>query len=51
MLSSELPELLGLAARSAVMYRGRIVGEFEAATATEEQLAHAALGGADDVAA
>jgi ABC-type sugar transport system ATPase subunit len=51
MISSELPELLGLADRIAVMYRGRIVGEFEAATATEEQLAHAALGGADDVAA
>src|SRR5207244_1956948 len=46
MVSSELPELLGLADRILVMFRGRIVGEFDAGTATEESLAHAALTGA-----
>jgi ABC-type sugar transport system ATPase subunit len=43
-ISSELPELLGVADRILVMYRGQIRGEFDARTATEEMLAHVALG-------
>jgi ABC-type sugar transport system ATPase subunit len=45
MISSELPELIGLADRILVMFRHRICAEFEAAGAQEEQIAHAALGG------
>jgi ABC-type sugar transport system ATPase subunit len=44
MISSELPELLGLADRILVMFRGRIRGEFDARSADEEQIAHVALG-------
>ena len=46
MISSELPELLGLADRVLVMFRGRICAEFDTATAREEEIAHAAFGGA-----
>jgi len=45
MISSEMPELLGLADRILVMFRHRICAEFEAAHVAEEQIAHAALGG------
>ncbi len=45
MISSEMPELLGLADRILVMFRHRICAEFDAAGAQEEQIAHAALGG------
>jgi ABC-type sugar transport system ATPase subunit len=45
MISSELPELLGLADRVLVMFRGSICAEFDTATAREEEIAHAALGG------
>jgi ABC-type sugar transport system ATPase subunit len=45
MISSELPELLGLADRILVMFRGRIAGEFDASQADEEGIAHLALGG------
>lgn len=51
MVSSELPELLGIADRILVMYRGRIAAEFDAATATEEQVAHVAVTGTVAVAA
>ena len=44
MISSELPELLGMSDRIVVMYGGRIQAEFEAATATQERLLSAALG-------
>jgi ABC-type sugar transport system ATPase subunit len=44
-ISSELPELLGLADRILVMFRGRICGEFDAASTAEEDIAHLALGG------
>ncbi len=37
-ISSELPELLGLCDRIAVMARGRIAGEMPGASATEERL-------------
>jgi ribose transport system ATP-binding protein len=45
MISSELPELIGLADRIVVMFRHRICAEFEAAGVLEEQIAHSALGG------
>jgi len=45
MISSEMPELIGLADRILVMFRHRICAEFDAAGAQEEQIAHAALGG------
>ncbi len=44
MISSELPELLGMSDRILVMYRGRIQAEFESAAATQERLLGAALG-------
>jgi ABC-type sugar transport system ATPase subunit len=46
LISSELPELLGLADRIVVMFRGAICAEFGASAALEEEIAHAALGGA-----
>ena len=36
LISSELDEVLGLADRIAVMYRGRIIGEVPAGTSAEE---------------
>jgi ribose transport system ATP-binding protein len=44
MISSELPELLGMSDRILVMYRGRIHAEFDAAAATQERVLTAALG-------
>jgi ribose transport system ATP-binding protein len=44
MISSELPELLGMSDRILVMHRGRIQAEFDAASATEERVLSAALG-------
>ena len=44
MISSELPELLGMSDRILVMYRGRIRAELDAADATQERLLAAALG-------
>jgi ribose transport system ATP-binding protein len=44
MISSELPELLGMSDRILVMHRGRIHGEFDARGATQERLLSAALG-------
>ena len=51
MISSELPELLGVADRILVMFQGRIRGAFDAATATEEEVAHVALTGSTAAAA
>ena len=50
MVSSEMPELLGLTDRILVMFRGRIEAEFETAKATEEGIAAIALGHDVDVA-
>jgi ABC-type sugar transport system ATPase subunit len=50
MISSELPELLGLADRIIVMFRGRISGEFDAAGTAEGDIAHVALGSTSTVA-
>ncbi len=47
MISSEMPELLGLADRIIVMYGGRICASFSAHEATEEEIAHAAMAGPD----
>ncbi len=44
MISSELPELLGMSDRILVMCRGRIQAEFDAASATQERVLSAALG-------
>jgi ribose transport system ATP-binding protein len=44
MISSELPELLGMSDRILVMYRGRMQAEFTAAEATQERVLSAALG-------
>lgn len=43
MISSELPEILGMSDRILVMNRGRIAGEFTAAEATQEKILHCAL--------
>ena len=44
MISSELPELLGMSDRILVMHRGRIHAEIDRADATEERVLGAALG-------
>jgi ribose transport system ATP-binding protein len=44
MISSELPELLGMSDRILVMRSGTIQEEFDAATATQERILSAALG-------
>jgi len=44
MISSELPELLGMSHRILVMHRGRIQAEIDRASATEERVLSAALG-------
>jgi len=46
MISSELPEILGLSDRILVMREGRICGEFDRADATEENILNCALRGA-----
>ena len=45
MISSELPELLGIADRIAVFFEGHLKGIFDAGTASEESLAHVAVAG------
>ncbi|XUM03023.1 ATP-binding cassette domain-containing protein [Streptomyces venezuelae ATCC 10712] len=47
-ISSELPEVLGLADRVVVMQSGRITGELDRAEATEESILNLAM--ADDLA-
>lgn len=46
MISSELPEILGMSDRILVMARGRLVAEFPRETATQETILRAATGGA-----
>jgi ribose transport system ATP-binding protein len=48
MISSELPEILGMSDRILVMRGGRICGEFLRAEATEENILDRALRGAPD---
>jgi ABC-type sugar transport system ATPase subunit len=45
LISSELPEILGLSDRALVMREGRVVGEYTRAEASEEKLLAAAAGG------
>ncbi len=45
MISSELPEILGMSDRVLVMFRGRLVAELTRDEATEERIAHYATGG------
>jgi ribose transport system ATP-binding protein len=45
MISSELPEVLGMSDRILVMHRGKITGEFSAGEATQEKILQCALGG------
>jgi rhamnose transport system ATP-binding protein len=51
MISSELPEVLGMADRIVVLYEGRVSGEFARAEATEDAIMHAATGQAQEAAA
>ena len=47
MISSELPEILGMSDRVLVMFRGRLVGELTRSEASEERIAHYATGGGE----
>jgi inositol transport system ATP-binding protein len=44
MISSELPEILGMSDRVLVMHEGRVGGEFERKDATQESIMQAATG-------
>ncbi len=44
MISSELPEILGMSDRILVMHGGRISGDFTADEATQEKILQCALG-------
>jgi ABC-type sugar transport system ATPase subunit len=48
LISSELPEILGMSDRILVMRDGRLVGEMPRAAATEERLVGMAAGATDD---
>ena len=50
MISSELPEILGMSDRIGVMHGGRIVGELTRAQATQEKILELALGHTAEVA-
>jgi rhamnose transport system ATP-binding protein len=50
MISSELPEVLGMSDRVLVMREGRIVGEFSRVEATQEADGAAMMGSADEAA-
>ena len=45
MISSELPEVLGMSDRVVVMSNGRVIGEMGRAEATQEKIMHLATGG------
>jgi rhamnose transport system ATP-binding protein len=51
MISSELPEVLGMADRVLVMHEGRIAAEFDRADATEDAIMRAATGQSSEAAA
>ena len=50
MISSELPEVLGMADRIVVLFEGRVMREFARAEADEDVLMHAATGQLEDAA-
>ena len=45
LVSSELPEVLGLSDRVLVLHEGKVTGEFTRSAATPEKVMHAATGG------
>lgn len=49
LVSSELPELIGMSDRILMLHEGRIGGEFTRAEATQERLMESAMGGAGRV--
>jgi ABC-type sugar transport system ATPase subunit len=49
LISTELPELLGVADRILVLHRGELTAEFPRAEATAEKILAAAMGGAEPV--
>ena len=51
MISSELPEVLGMADRTIVLFEGRVSGEFSRAEADEHAIMRAATGFTEEVAA
>ncbi len=51
MISSELPEVLGMADRVLVMHEGRLTGEFSREEANEERIMRAATGQKEELAA
>jgi rhamnose transport system ATP-binding protein len=50
MISSELPEVLGMADRIVVLFEGRVAQEFTRAEADERAIMHAATGTVEEVA-
>ena len=48
LVSSELPELIGMSDRILILHEGRIAGEFTRAEATQERLLAAAMGRGDE---
>ena len=48
MISSDLPEVLGVSDRILVMREGRLVGEFNRDQATQDNIMHAATGGKEN---
>jgi ribose transport system ATP-binding protein len=44
MISSDLPEIMGMSDRIVVMHQGRVQATFDADAATQESVLHAALG-------
>ncbi|MCL7746840.1 sugar ABC transporter ATP-binding protein [Halalkalibacter alkaliphilus] len=47
MISSELPEILGMSDRVLVMYKGKIMSELDAAEVTQEKVMYYATGGVE----
>ena len=50
MISSELPEVLGMADRIVVLFEGRVMREFARAEASEDAVMHAATGMVEEAA-
>jgi ribose transport system ATP-binding protein len=44
MISSELPEVMGISDRILVMHEGRVTGQFDARTVTDDELMNATTG-------